>query len=140
VNLTETELEATLCAAYREQAKLYTQALACCAHEPSAGKLSTHADDWLPQLVEILARVAVIEGQLVTVKEAWQRQGRPTGAELRTCLARVSDLLRPLAATINRAVAALEADRSMMMPRLEHVARLRRMQQAYDRTSGVAPR
>jgi hypothetical protein len=134
-----TDLETTLCAAYRTQAELYAKALAYCTQESSAEKPAAHADDWLPKLVVILAQVAVVEKQLATVKEAWQRQGQPMGAELRACLAGVADLLRPLAATINRAVEALEADRSRMIPRIDQVARLRRMQQAYDRTGRVAP-
>ena len=132
----ECDLETILCAAYRDQAELYARALACC----SADNLGQHADGWLPQLVKILSQVATIEGRIATVKEQWRRQGRSPGAELRTCLARVSDLLQPLAATINRSIETLEANRSTMIPQLEQVARLRRMQQAYDQTGRVAQR
>jgi hypothetical protein len=140
VSQNEAGLEATLCAAYRDQADLYAKALACCTHELSTVKPGQHAHDWLPQLVQILDRVAVIERQLATVKEEWQRQNRPAGPALRTCLARVADLLRPLAAVIDRTIESLEADRNKLIPQIEQVARLRRMQQAYDRTSRVAQR
>jgi hypothetical protein len=136
VSQMESDLDAILCAAYRDQAELYARALACC----SAENLGQHADGWLPQLGKILSQVATIEGQIATVKVEWHRQGRSPGAELRTCLARVAELLRLLAATINRSIETLEANRSTMIPQLEQVARLRRMQQAYDQTGRVAQR
>jgi hypothetical protein len=133
-------LEAALCAAYREEAELYAKALACCRHEASAEQPATGADLWLPHVVAILAQVTPIEHRIATVKEQWQRQGRPTGAELRSCLARVAELLGPLAATVNRTVEVLEADRLKMVPQIEQIARLRRMQQAYNRAGRVSQR
>ena len=122
-------LEATLCAAYREQAELYGLALALWGPRVASG-----VDGWLPQLISLLDRVAAIESRIAVEKQQWQNEHRPPSAELAICLARIAELLRNLSATVNQAIGQVESDRAQLVPQLEGFARLGRMQQAYQRT------
>jgi hypothetical protein len=123
--------ETTLCTAYRAEAALYAQALAVC--KSATDTAVAPGESWLPRLVELLDAVAALEAGIAAAKADWQRQGRPTGPELKGCLADVAELLRELSAVVNRVIGRMQADRLQMIPQIEQFTRLRRMQRAYER-------
>ena len=123
-------IEANLCVAYREEAELYEQALAL-SPQPDDGGI----DGRLPALTGLLDRIAAIESRVAPDRDQWQRAGRLPGPELAGCLARIAELLRGLSAVVEQAISHVQTQRDQMMPQVEGLARLSRMQQAYHRVS-----
>ena len=123
-------LERVLCEAYREEIDLYTQAVALCDCHRSAAEA---VDGWLPTLVALFDRIAAVEARMAAAKGEWKRHGHAPGGELASCLRRMGELLRSLAAAVDRVIADLQARRQQLPAKLEALARSQRVQQAYQR-------
>ena len=120
-------LDVVLCEAYQEQEALYARALALTCNEP--------ADRWLPEVLTLFGRIAVIEGTVGPAKRQWQ-EGGARSAALDACLERVAGLIRELQAAVASAYERTEAGQRDLLPELDRLARAQHMRRAYARTLG----
>jgi hypothetical protein len=128
-------LERVLCEAYREEIDLYTQAVALCECRSAAPEA---VDGWLPTLVAMLDRIAAVEARMAPAKAEWKRLGHAPDAALADCLRRMAELLRALAAAVDRVITDLQARRQHLPAPLEALSRSQRVQQAYQRIARVS--
>ncbi len=96
---TDPAAETALCAAYREQAARYRQAVALGEELPALLQKGGEAHaDHLSRVMALLADIAAIEAGIRTSKEHWVARGGRPGADLRTVLEEVMQLLERLRA------------------------------------------
>lgn len=125
------QLEAALCAAYREESALYTQALRLA--EGLLGEMSREGgiDATLGRIDGLLQGVAAVEQRIAGVKQKWHELTRTPGPELQAMLAEVASLIKRLAGHTEAAEQAATAHKNRLMAELDRSARTSLMRRAY---------
>lgn len=129
--MTAADLEMTLLSAYRDEAGLYAQAVVLAVQAVPAGDVVE--PPWLPNVLDLLARVGAIEQHIAGTKAEWRRLGHVPSNELQVILAEVARHIETLSAVIGNATRAVEARRDALAPQLEGLSRFSQGQQAYAR-------
>jgi hypothetical protein len=123
--------EATLCAAYRDQAERYRQAVALAAPLAALIRAGEEHAERLGRVTALLAEVAAVEERGRPGRAEWVRAGGRPGAELRVVLTEVTHLIGAL----GRALAAAEWEATACHARLaaeiDALIRGRAMRRAY---------
>ena len=132
----EDPLEQRLVHAYREQLRLYDQAVALTEHETAPG------NHWIGGLDPILQAIAAVDKGITEDKSAWRQAGLQPGPEFSGLLDRIAGRLAMLAQIVQGQVAELEARKEQMLPEMDAFIQQRRMLSAYgtygDRHAHVA--
>lgn len=125
------DLEATLAAAYAEEARGYAQALEAARGLAAAMRGGEVADASPRQLLTLLDNVAAVEARIAPDKATWQRCGRPAGPELTRAMAQVAGQIEALLVLIADAQREAEVHRARLQPELDATALGERMRRAY---------
>jgi len=132
MNRTTPSSEAALCAAYRDQAECYRQAVALVESLPGLLRAGgeAHAEP-LSRVMVLLAEVAAIEARVRAVKDQWVSAGSRPGSELRAVLADVMQLIERLARSLAAAEEEAAAQKARLAPQVDTMIRGRAMRRAY---------
>ena len=125
------DLEATLCQAFREQATLYDRALSLADSLTPSLRRGEDVTDTLGQVVALLEQVSVLETRLALSWKLWEKKGRQPGPELTAVLAEVRGLAERLSHWVAEAEGEAKAQQQQIVPQLDALIRLRKMQRAY---------
>jgi hypothetical protein len=112
---------------YREQLRLYDQALDLVAQDTSP-PVSGH---WAGKLDGILQAIAALDAAFADDKSAWRLAGHQPGPELSALLDRIASRLAMLAQIVQGQVAEYEARKARLLPEMDAFIQQRRMLNAY---------
>jgi hypothetical protein len=128
------DVQGRLLEGYREQLRLYDQAVALV-------KTQEGGSDWLHQLHDLLSETAALDTAMADDKEQYRQLGVPAQA-LTALLEVVASRLVFLQENIAGATQRLQAKHDQMLPQIDELIQRRRMLAAYgkygDRQSHVA--
>jgi hypothetical protein len=123
--------ENILCSAYDEEAGLYTRALQLTEETSSTCTLGQNANEKLAHVARLLDAVAAVEERIAGTKSLWRQLNQHPGAQLVAATAHVKELISRLTIHIQQAERQASAQRNLLVPELEAIARAHQMQQAY---------
>jgi hypothetical protein len=124
-------LERELCAAYEQEAEIYTRALSLAEQVPAALHKGEDGDALVSQIAGLLAQIGQVEHRLAGSKERWRTEGAHPGPELRCQLARVATLIKQMQEHLDLALCDAEQQKDNLAPELDDMARRRQGFKAY---------
>jgi chromosome segregation ATPase len=131
------DIESALSAALQERSETYVRAresLLELERRLDAGQTPLHAV--CPELHGVLEVIRVADERLAPLQEQWTRLALRPGPGLAEQIQRHQSQLEQTLTIINRLTETARADREQLAPRLDEVARGRRMQAAYAASGG----
>lgn len=126
------DVESALAAAFRSRSAAYAQAqqsLVELDRRLKAGETPLHA--LCPELQSVLESIRVADESLAPLQAEWRKLSIRPGPELAEQIQNHQSQLEQTLEIVGHLTEAAEADRAHLAPRLDEVARGRRMQAAY---------
>jgi hypothetical protein len=127
----DADVDPLLCAAYREEADLYREALAAVEGLPAALQGGGNTQARLQKMLGLLQQIGTIEKRLVPVKARCRGKAWKRSAELVEVIAQIEKMIGRLMTGIQEAQQIARRRKSELEPELDALIRGSQMQRAY---------
>jgi hypothetical protein len=129
------EIDAILCAAYRDEAQCYSDALALTNQLPSSLPDQDGIAPVLQRITEIMNKTAEIDNTISACRQQWRAAKREPSPALAAALQEITSLIEKLQMKIAELEKQATAKRDLLIPQMDSMLRIRQMQRAYGATT-----